>query len=93
MDVFSNLMVAGECLLDIKRTQFFENAIAKTVKKILRNKIILIFGISFMLSNSILMVGIGNMMNHFSTSPFLPTFFDGQSGKIKSILLLSTEIS
>jgi len=32
MDVFSNLMVAGECLLDGPRTRAFERAIAKVVK-------------------------------------------------------------
>jgi len=32
MDVFSNLMVIGECLLDVRRTQAFARAIKKTVK-------------------------------------------------------------
>jgi|SRR3989344_2363351 len=33
MDVFSNLMVIGECLLDKKRTDAFRKAILKAVKK------------------------------------------------------------
>lgn len=33
MDVFSNLQVAGECLLDVKRTKAFEKAIYNTVKE------------------------------------------------------------
>lgn len=33
MDIFSNLMVVGECLLDKKRVQSFERAIKETVKK------------------------------------------------------------
>ena len=32
MDVFSNLMVMGECLLDARRTQAFQNAIHHVVK-------------------------------------------------------------
>ena len=32
MDVFSNLMVIGECLLDARRTQAFQNAINHVVK-------------------------------------------------------------
>ncbi len=33
MDVFSNLMIAGECLLDKRRTLAFKKAIHQTVKK------------------------------------------------------------
>ena len=33
MDVFSNLVMIGECLLDVRRTTAFERAIAQTVKK------------------------------------------------------------
>jgi predicted RNA methylase len=32
MDVFSNLMVIGECLLDVRRTQAFIRAINQIVK-------------------------------------------------------------
>ena len=32
MDVFSNLMVIGECLLDVQRTRAFERAIARVVR-------------------------------------------------------------
>jgi predicted RNA methylase len=32
MDIFSNLMVIGECLLDARRTKAFQRAIQKTVK-------------------------------------------------------------
>src|ERR1700722_17573124 len=33
MDIFSNLMVIGECLLDRRRTKAFKRAIERTVKR------------------------------------------------------------